>query len=111
MKRIAVLALLLAACSTSTMPSNEKKAQLRGIVMKVDTTEMLIHLAPPANERAGIPVVRYNSLTIVDGQTGPGRVENLQPGVDVMIFGRENEDGEIMADRIVVDTPQPRFPR
>ena len=111
MKRLIVLALLFTACSSSMTETTDKKAQLRGIVMKVDTAQMIIYLAPPGSERNDVPLVRYNSLTIVDRLKGPGRADDIQPGEEIMVFGRETEEGEVIAHRIVIDSPEPTFPR
>ncbi len=110
MKRILALTLLFVACASSD-PTTDKKAQLRGFVMKVDAAQMLIYLAPPVSERANVPPVRYNSLTIVDGSKKASRIEDLQPGEEVMVFGRETEEGEVIAHRVVIVSPQPTFPR
>jgi hypothetical protein len=110
MKRLIVLAILFAACASS-VPTTDKKAQFRGIVMKVDAAQMIIYLAPPGSERNDVPPIRYNSLTIVDRLKGPGRAEDIQPGEEIMVFGRETEEGEVIAHRIVIDSPEPSFPR
>ncbi|HUP63524.1 MAG TPA: hypothetical protein VNA69_24270 [Thermoanaerobaculia bacterium] len=110
MKRILALTFIFVACASS-VPTTDKKAELRGIVMKIDAAEMLIYLAPPVSERSNIPPIRYNSLTIVDRLSRPGRVEDIHPGEEIMVFGRETEEGEVIAYRIVIDTPQSTFPR
>ena len=105
MRRTLVVALLVAGCmSYVPQDSDTKTARVEGFVTKVDTAKMIIYLAPPEGEVRDMPLIRYNSLTILDRPTGVDRMENLQPGEAVLIFGRQDGEGDIVAERVAVQT-------
>jgi hypothetical protein len=106
-RRLLLFLLLFAGCASS-MPhdSTTKIARLQGIVMKNDTAQMILYLAPPAGEMRDIPLVRYNTLTVLDRPRSPGRMEDLQAGEEVIIFGRENDAGDVVAERVAVQDPR-----
>ena len=105
MKRALVLARLLAGCmSYVPQESDTKTARVEGFVTRVDTAKMIIYLAPPEGEMRDMPLIRYNSLTILDRSNGVDRMENLQPGEAVLIMGRQDGDGDIVAERVAVQT-------
>ena len=117
MKRLLIVAALLTACVQYVpQESNTKKVRLEGFVFKNDVAQMILHLAPPQGDTRDIPLIRYNSLTILDRPKSSDDMRNLAAGEQVIVFGRQEGDGDIMAERVVVqneishETPRPPHP-
>ena len=102
MKHLLALALLAGCVSYVAQDSNTKQVRLEGFVFKNDAAQMILYLAPPKGDTRDMPLVRYNSLTILDRQEGTGNMRDLEPGESVIVFGRQEGDDDIMAERVVV---------
>ncbi|HJQ37956.1 MAG TPA: hypothetical protein VKB93_12530 [Thermoanaerobaculia bacterium] len=103
MKRLLIAAALLTAC-VQYVPrtSDTKDVRLEGIVFKNDTAQMILQLAPPQGDMKDVPLIRYNSLTILDRSKQSDDMRNLAAGEEVIVFGRQEGDGDILAERVVV---------
>ncbi len=105
MNRLVLLRLLLTACVQYVpQESNTKDVRFEGFVFRNDTAQMILHIAPPQGDTRDIPLIRYNSLTILDRPKSSDDMRNLAAGEKVIVFGRQEGDGDVLAERVVVLT-------